>query len=185
MVHCTSCGSSLSPDAVLRHQVGKQCGVCCQKIRKLNPHSMDGHKTIALSHFAALKAEGWECVQPVHDARGLLRPRGAGTDFQSVPNAREHVQRLHWFGLLHKIHGRRTGGYSISKEGVAFLAGDHAVPRTIQCLSGLVVERSAEVVRVADIRSIYRDPGYWDTYGQLQVVPWNAPKPAVEGRGHE
>ena len=178
LVSCDGCKSQLDPEVMLAYRIGGQCGICQQKIRKLNPHSMDAHKVVTLSHFARLAEAGWTWIRPhtiSNTGHGVLSPRNCALEYSSIANVREHAQRLHWFGLLKLRRSRNAGGYAINAKGKAFLAGEHKVPKTIFCISGIVVDRTPDEVCVDDVRSIYRDAEYWDTYGQLQVSPWSSP----------
>lgn len=131
------------------------CHCCGQKIRKLNPHRMCKQKVelLILLH----KAKDWVFVQEGYGAE-------VNGKMERAPyRARAHASRLVWFGLAE--HGAtRSGLYRITKAGIDFLGGNHAVPEVIWCKDGAVVESSSKLVMISSIKDVVLDKEYWDTY---------------------
>jgi hypothetical protein len=135
------------------------CACCGQKVRKLNPHSMDKQKVRMLEILG--KNGGW--MKLTEGATAIGRHGITVTPYR----ARAHASRLVWFGLA-EHSGRRTGLYRITPDGYSFLIGAHAVPNIIYCKDGLVVERGTSAVSINDIKGVILDTAYWDNYASLQ-----------------
>lgn len=145
----------------------KVCGECGQKIRKLNPHSMDSQKVRVLEDIAKLNHQGYEWVL-AKEGEALETDDGERT--RTAYLARAHATRLVWFGLLEN-QGHRTGAYRVNEDGIKFLGGQIGVPQTIYCREGKVVERSEEQVFIHAVKGVTFDKPYWDNYWQLQKYP--------------
>ncbi len=146
------------------------CESCGQKVRKLNPHTMDSQKIRVLQDVAKLNLKGYEWVL-VKEGEAL-ETETDDLKVRTAYRARAHASRLVWFGLLdHK--GHRTGAYKVNAIGLGFLTGRLSVCKTVYCRGGLVIERSPETVRVQDVKKVVLDRPYWDNYDKLQKYPAN------------
>ena len=147
----------------------KVCESCGQKIRKLNPHRMDSQKVRVLEDIAKLNLAGhsWVLATEGYDLKTVdVTPVVRKTAYR----ARAHASRLVWFGLLDH-EGTRTGHYRVNPNGLQFLAGLRAVPQTILCKDGVVIERSQEETRISDVKKVILDKAYWDEYWKRQKHP--------------
>lgn len=148
----------------------KTCTACGQTIRKLNPHTMDKQKVRVLQDIAKLNLGGNEWVLAKEGDALETVVGGVSVTTYTAYRARAHASRLVWFGLL-ESQGHRTGAYKVTKNGLDFLAGRLAVPRTIYCRGGVVKEQSPETVRAMDVKKVALDKPYWDDYAKLQKFP--------------
>ena len=150
----------------------RTCESCGQKVRKLNPHTMDGQKIRVLEDIAKLNLKGYEWVL-VKEGEALETETD---DFKvrTAYRARAHASRLVWFGLLDS-KGYRSGAYKVNANGLAFLTGRLTVAKTIYCQGGVVVEAAKELVTVSSVKKASLDRPYWDNYAKLQKYPdgWN------------
>lgn len=129
------------------------CHVCKQKIRKLNPHSMDKSK-VALLEFIALQNGEWVKIS-------------TGDRRQLVGDAAVLALRLQWFGLVE--HGeKRSGLYRATQDGINFLRGIHLVPKIIWCRDSKVVLRDKTMICVNSIKNVVFDRNYWNNYANEQ-----------------
>lgn len=144
------------------------CESCGQKIRKLNPHTMDSQKIRVLQDVAKLNIKGYEWVL-VKEGEAL-QTETDDLKVRTAYRARAHASRLVWFGLLDH-RGHRSGAYKVNQRGLDFLVGRLAVPRTIYCREGVVVELAQEHVRIHDVKNVCLDKQYWDDYHKLQKYP--------------
>ncbi len=145
------------------------CNGCGQKIRKLNPHSMDKSKIAILEKIAKINQAGHEWVKIQQD-HSLIRP---GEQKFTIQTDAVHPLRLYWFGLLDRAR-RRSGQYRINQRGLAFLCGKLSVPEKILCRDSEVVERDKNEVFIGDVKDVVFDRAYWDGY-------WKRQKPAEPG----
>lgn len=142
--------------------------VCLQKIRKLNPHSMDRSKVAVLSAIARVQVgNGWVRIRS-HHLDGILEVDGQQVLDTKIPEASAHAARLRWFGLF-EYRGHRTGEYRITQGGLNFLKGRASVPKTVWCRSGVVVSESSERVVVSQVAGVTYDKDYWDRYSEVQT----------------
>jgi len=131
----------------------EHCPTCQQKIRKLNPHSMCRSKVALLEFIAAQNGE-WVKISTGHKR-------------QVVGDAAVLALRLQWFGLVE--HGeRRSGLYRVTPEGIAFLCGTHAVPKTIWCRDSKVVDRDTTMVTINSVKNVIFNREYWNNYSTHQ-----------------
>ena len=129
------------------------CPTCKQKIRKLNPHRMCRAKVQLLEYIAKQDGE-WVKISTGHTN-------------QLVGDAAVLALRLQWFGLVE--HGEpRSGLYRATPEGIAFLRGEHAVPKIIWCRDSKVIDHDPAMVTVGGIKNVVLDKEYWDNYAQEQ-----------------
>jgi len=147
----------------------KRCESCGQKIRKLNPHSMDKSKIAMLEKIAKINQAGHEWVRIQQD-HSLIRPDER--DFTIQTDA-VHPLRLYWFGLLDHA-GPRSGRYRVNRRGLEFLCGKIPVPEKILCRDSEVVERDRREVFIGQVNDVVFDTAYWDSY-------WKRQKPAEAG----
>lgn len=146
----------------------KTCEACGQKIRKLNPHTMDSQKIRVLQDIAKLNLKGYEWVL-VKEGEALETEKD-DLKVRTAYRARAHASRLVWFGLLDS-KGYRSGAYKVNKSGLEFLVGRLSVPKTVYCREGKVVEQSKEQVTVQQVKKVVLDKPYWDNYDKLQKYP--------------
>ncbi len=138
------------------------CNGCGQSIRKLNPHHMDKKKVSVLEAIAKLNLMGHQWV--------LVSEGMTGEVVVNTPYCHEHAARLAWFELI-ETQARRSGLYRVTEPGLLFLCGKHEVPNVIYCRDGVVVERSKELTRINQIRSVVLDKVYWNDYAVHQKLP--------------
>lgn len=131
----------------------KICECCGQRVRKLNPHRMCRSKVKLLEFIASQDGE-WVKISTGHRQ-------------QLVGDAAVLALRLQWFGLI-EHGGRRSGLYRATPEGIAFLQGTHAVPKTIWCRDSKVVDRDTTMITIGSVRHVVLDKAYWDNYGAMQ-----------------
>lgn len=141
----------------------RYCETCGQKIRKLNPHSMDKRKVWLLERIARLNASGIEWIKVQRD--GNLIPREDRN--KTIQCDDVHAMRLKWFGLC-ETKAFRSGEYKATPKGIRFLKGKESVPSKIWCREGEVVEVEEHRVHVHEIRGVIYDKTYWDSYAVLQ-----------------
>lgn len=148
------------------------CDKCGQKIRKLNPHSMDYQKVRVLEDIAKLneKGHGWVLAK-----EGEALETEDGEKFRTAYRARAHASRLVWFGLL-DYQGTRSGAFRVNQKGLEFLGGHISVPEKIYCRDGEVIEKSGEEVWISQVRDVAFDKAYWDSYWTKQKYPDTSPK---------
>ena len=139
---------------------GEYCPCCGQRVRKLNPHSMDFSKVKVLEEFARLCMRH-EWVKNQRDP--ALVVEGEPT----ILTDDVHVYRLCWFGLM-ETKERRSGLYKVTPLGLAFLAGVADIPERIWCKGGRVVQESPTRVKVGDVRNVILDRQFWDSYWMQQ-----------------
>lgn len=141
----------------------KKCEACGQKLKKLNPHTMDSQKIRVLEDIAKLNLRGFEWVA-VKEGEAI---EAGEVKIRTAYRARAHASRLVWFGLLdHK--GHRSGEYKVNRNGLEFLMGRLSVPKTIYCRDGQVIEKSPEVVFAQAVKKVVLDKPYWDNYDKIQ-----------------
>lgn len=141
-----------------------ECTVCDQKIRKLNPHSMDRTKVDLLMTIARMNANGIEWVKIQQDSS--LIP--AAERHRTLQRDAVHASRLTWFGLLVRMEDR-SGEFRVSQSGVDFLLGKSTVPERIWCQGGRVIRKSDNEVTVHQIKDVVYDKAYWDQYPRVQT----------------
>jgi len=144
-----------------------RCTTCQQIVKKLNPHIFDSKKLRVLDDIGRLNAAGHGLIRPEQDGPKLLVPDGLdGYQFiqNSIPNCREHAQRLSYFGLLKIVGERKASGFCITPLGIAFLAGKVDAPATIWCRQGEKVEESEVRVTASSVGGVVLDAAYWDAY---------------------
>lgn len=151
----------------------KKCESCGQRIRKLNPHSMDKNKVEVLRDIAKINAKGHEWVKVQRDPRLITRD---DWDFTIQVDC-VHVLRLYWFGLLDRKE-HRDGLYKITWLGKQFLCGYASVPEKIYCRDGQVVDQTQKQVSINMVRGVVYDKAYWDSYWFQQRL--TAPKDQAE-----
>lgn len=145
-------------------QRDKLCPTCGQKLKHLNPHSMDRSKVEVLEAIALLNTSGTEWVKVQRDGT-LIKPEARATTIQRDD---VHALRLVWFGLL-RSKGKRTGMYQTTQEGFSFLAGRRPVPRQIFCKDGKVESQSRGRVFIHQVRGVVFNKAYWESYWQFQL----------------
>lgn len=141
-----------------------KCPTCGQRLRRLNPHSMDRSKVEVLEGIATLNTAGVEWVKVQRDGH-LIRPEDRATTIQRDD---VHALRLVWFGLLRR-KAKRTGMYRATLDGLGFLAGECSVPKQIMCRDGNVEMESRGRVFIHQVRGVVFDKAYWASYYQLQM----------------
>jgi hypothetical protein len=100
----------------------------------------------------------------VEEGRGVV---AGGVKHTTAYCARQHADRLSWFGLVNH-RGKRTGEYQINVNGFDFLAGKLKVPSVIWCREGEVIEKDERLVGISDVKGIALDKDYWDEYPRFQ-----------------
>lgn len=140
------------------------CTVCDQKIRKLNPHSMDKAKIRMLMSIAILRSSGIDWVR-VKAGDTIITP--SGTVLKTVERASAQATYLKWFRLL-ASRGSRSGEYEITQRGIEFLKGQTTVPEKIWCREGLVVYESQDHISIDQVDVEYNKL-YWDQYSDVQA----------------
>jgi len=141
-----------------------RCPTCNQRLRHLNPHSMDRRKVEVLEAIAKLNSAGIVWVKVQRDGN-LIRPEDQETTIQTDD---VHALRLVWFGLL-MSKGKRTGMYRATPAGFDFLGGRHSVPRKIYCRDGKMETSERTLVYVHQVRGVIFDKAYWDSYHGIQL----------------
>lgn len=153
-------------EAQRQNSEAKYCDCCGQKIRKLNPHTMDKSKVKLLLRIFYLNETGIEWVKIQQDTSLIKKSE----EERTIQCDAVHASRLKWFGLL-DLKGKRSGEYKINEYGINFLQGKLSVPKRIWCSKGAVIERDSEKVFIGKVKGIALNKNYWDDYYLEQKTP--------------